>query len=250
MRKKASIILIISGSALLLAACGFFAYTRIYDYMAGHRAQELLESMMAEVDWRLPDITEVAGEAVSPPTAYGARGNTSPGGESFAAVQIPDETEQLEFSDSPQGDEPTESEVITELANTQIEQLAYPTVGIISIPKLGVRLPVIGESSDALLKISVCRLSGTVDDKPYRLVVAGHNIKSHFGGLESLKLGDNVAFTTGTGDTLYYSAIEISDIRGTDGEHVLASDGWDITLLTCKTDNTMRTMIRFAEKKR
>ena len=249
MRKKASLILIISGTALLITACGFFAYTRIYNYTAGRRAQELLESMMEEVDWRLPDMTEITNDAVSHPNDHDSRGDTYPGREPLVTVQVPGDAEPPDSNGSTLSGEAPESGDNTEFPNTQSEQPAYPTIGILSIPKLGVRLPVISESSDALLKISVCRLSGYVDSKPYRLVVAGHNIKSHFGGLESLQLGDSVAFTTGAGDTTYYSAIEISDIRGTDGAHVLASDGWDITLLTCKTDNTMRTMIRFAEKK-
>ena len=252
MRKKASIILIISGIALLLTACGFFSYSRVYDYMAGRRAQELLELVMADVDWSLPDMAEIeiADEAASHPADYGSRDDISPDREPLVAEQTPGDADPPELYEPAHVGVPPAIGNNTELPITLSEEPAYPTVGILSIPKLGVRLPVLSESSDALLKISVCRLSGTVDDKPYRLVVAGHNIKSHFRGLESLQIGDNVAFTTGAGDTLYYRAIEISDIRETDGTHVLASEGWDITLLTCKADNTMRTMVRFAEKKR
>ena len=123
----------------------------------------------------------------------------------------------------------------------------YSTLGILSIPKLDVRLPVISESTNENLRISCCKISGLANDKPNRLVIAGHNIRSHFKGLDTLQAGDQIAFTAKDGVTYYYSAIEFVDLHKTEGAQVLSTDGWDITLITCKTDNTWRTVVRFLE---
>ena len=231
MRKVFSRVLIAAGAALLLFACASFVYNRVYDQRAGQRANDLLEQMMAEFDWDLPPLSEMthtsertvsirpSGNAASPDSEIDpADSDDIPGGEDASATSI----------------EPAAPPV-------------FSTIGIISIPALGVRLPVISEWSDELLEISVCRLSGLVDEKPIRLVIIGHNIRSHFGGLDNLQLGDEVAFTTRDGVTFFYAATEITDLHRTGGADVLAATGWDLTLITCKTDRTMRTMIRFAE---
>ena len=238
MSKKISLILIISGVALLLFACGLFVYNQIYDYTAGRRAQELLDDIMAGFEWDLPPIEEMAQSSTIAADSVMTSEEISEDGRPAPVRPL--------VVREPRNNGTTRSDGASgnpgEWAAPQ-----YDVIGVISIPKLGVQLPVINESSNELLNISCCRLSGIVDVKPIRLVIAGHNLKSHFGGLDTLELGDEIAFTTLDGVTYYYSAVEISAIHKSDGADVLATDGWDITLLTCKTDRTMRTMVRFAE---
>ena len=66
-------------------------------------------------------------------------------------------------------------------------------VGEISIPAIGIDLPVMSEWSYPRLKIAPCRQFGSsrTDD----LVIAAHNYESHFGKLTSLSAGDSVTFT-------------------------------------------------------
>ena len=219
--------------ALLLVALVSFIHNRIYDNMAGQRAQDLLDQMMEEFDWDLPPLTEMTytSERTSPRRPTGSL--AQPGNETGA----------------PADNGYSNGEEAADVSDEPAAPLVFSTIGIISIPTLGIRLPVISEWSDELLEISVCRLSGLVDEKPSRLVIIGHNISSHFGGLDNLRLGDEVAFTTRDGVTFYYGATEITDIHRTGGADVLAATGWDLTLITCKTDRTMRTMVRFSEIK-
>ena len=249
MKHTISRILIILGAALLLVAGGMFTYNQIYDYNAGRRAQELLDQMMAEFEFELPPVTDMAHtlSAVSTDSAL----------QVDAALEVippidtepPVEDDDLIVDSDPEDEVDVEEESPTASGGNSGGWVApsYTTIGILSIPKLGLRLAVIGECTDALLGISPCRISGVVDEKPIRLVIVGHRISSHFGALHTLEIGDEIAFTTREGATYYYSATEISDIHQSGGADVLDAVGWDITLITCKVDNTFRTMIRFAE---
>ena len=227
---------------MLLLACGLFAYNLIYDYSAGQRAMELLDDVMAEFEWDLPPLEDMVYRPPPASSSAAIEGNPP------SVTHLP-ETEHPEQDDARDADSDADENLNSPGASggRTAQPPSYSVAGILSISKLGIRLPVINECSDELLRISCCVLSGRVDEKPIRLVVVGHNIRSHFGGLDSLDLGDEIAFTNRDGETFYYGATEVKDIRGSDGSDVLEALGWDITLITCKTDRTMRTMVRFAE---
>ena len=74
-----------------------------------------------------------------------------------------------------------------------VELDGYEYVGTVSIPAIGIDLPVMSEWSYPKLKISPCRQFGSsrTDD----LVIAAHNYESHFGKIGTLALGDEVRFT-------------------------------------------------------
>ena len=244
MSRKISSVLIVAGAALLLVAIGLFTYNRVFDYRAGLRAQELLNQMMAEFDWDLPPIADMMYVPAK-----------------TAAAKPEIQEEQVESVPPPLDVSPIRNRPLLDIetvtySGSEISYGApvaaapvYDTLGILTIPKLNVRLPVIAEYTDANLAISCCRISGLADNKPNRLVISGHNIWSHFKGLDTLKVGDQIAFTDRDGVTYYYAAIEFLDLYKTNGAEVLNAVGWDITLITCKTDNTWRTVVRFAEIK-
>jgi len=238
--KRISQILIIAGAALLLAACGLFIYNKVFDYRAGRDAQLLLDSMLEEYGWDLPPISEM----VYTPSSE------VPKAEPDKPVEVvPDVTPQAPEPDPEV--EATEDEDEEEATSPEVAPVpyipTYTTLGVLTIPKLNVRLPVISECTDAYLRISCCRISGLANNKPIRLVIVGHNIWSHFKGLDTFVEGDQIAFTDKEGTTYFYGATEFEDVYKTNGAEVLAAEGWDITLITCKTDNTWRTVVRFAE---
>ena len=108
-----------------------------------------------------------------------------------------------------------------------VELDGYEYVGTVSIPAIGIDLPVMSEWSYPKLKISPCRQFGSsrTDD----LVIAAHNYESHFGKIGTLALGDEVRFTDMDGIENHYtvSAIEVHD--PTDVEAVEHS-GHDLVL--------------------
>lgn len=125
--------------------------------------------------------------------------------------------------------------------------LSYTVIGVLSIPQLGVELPVLSECNDDLLKISVCRFGGgQIPEKPERMIVSGHNYRSHFGRLSSLVPGDEVRFTNLEGIEYRYAVSELTDISAGDRES-LGQGEWDITLLTCNFDRSKRILVRCRE---
>lgn len=125
-----------------------------------------------------------------------------------------------------------------ELPVVEIDGNEY--VGEISIPAIGIDLPVMSEWSYPKLKISPCRQFGSsrTDD----LVIAAHNYESHFGKIGTLALGDEVRFTDMDGIENHYtvSAIEVHD--PTDVEAVEHS-GHDLVLYTCTYGGKTRVTV-------
>ena len=76
-------------------------------------------------------------------------------------------------------------------------------LGVLTIPALGLELPVQTEWSKANLKVSPCRQCGSTAGGD--LVIAAHNYKSHFGWLSSLSEGDEVRFTSQDGADAVYT---------------------------------------------
>ena len=236
--KRISQILIIAGIALLLAACGLFIYNKVFDYRAGRDAQQLLDSMLEEYGWDLPPISEM----VFTPSSDTVKDVPDKPVDNTPEVTPPNPESEPDVDDTEEDETPASPE-----ATPEPYIPVYTTLGVLTIPKLNVRLPVISECTDANLRISCCRLSGLANNKPIRLVIVGHNIWSHFKGLDTFVEGDQIAFTDKEGTTYFYGVTESLDLYKTEGADVLAADGWDITLITCKTDNTWRTVVRFAE---
>ncbi len=126
-----------------------------------------------------------------------------------------------------------------EMATIQVDNSAY--IGILSIPALGLEVPIISASSDAALSIAPCRYSGSVYSND--LILAGHNYSSHFGSLGNLYPGASVNFTTADGEQVSYVVQSLEIIDGNGGVQ-MASGQWDLTLFTCTASGTARVTVR------
>lgn len=103
-------------------------------------------------------------------------------------------------------------------------------IGILEIPALHLRLPVLSTWSYALLKKAPCRYTGSVylDN----MVIAAHNSKAHFKKLSQLEKGDIITFTDAVGNVFTY---EVAGIEILQPEEVddMTSGQWPLTLFTC-----------------
>ena len=115
-------------------------------------------------------------------------------------------------------------------------------IGVISIPSLGISLPVQSEWSLEKLKTSPCRYSGDLTDGS--LIICAHNYQSHFGNLKYASVGDKVIFTDVMGLNYYFEVISTSRIDGYDSEGMKQDDGWDMTLFTCTYSGRQRQTLR------
>lgn len=131
-----------------------------------------------------------------------------------------------------------------EMEMPTVEVNGQECVGMIEIPALGLKLPVISEWSDAKLKKAPCRYSGSAYLK--NMIIAGHNYRTHFSGIKRLNPGDSVVFKDADGNVFSYEVAEIETVGGYDIEKMEAGD-WDLTLFTCTNKGKARAAVRCRE---
>ncbi len=117
----------------------------------------------------------------------------------------------------------------------------YNYIGYLTIPKLGLELPVMADWSYSRLKIAPCRYSGLHygDD----MVIAAHNYKRHFGDISRLRPGDTVVFTDMQGLQLVYTVGLVETLAPNEIDRMVNSE-WDLTLFTCTYGGANRVTVR------
>ena len=113
-------------------------------------------------------------------------------------------------------------------------------IGYLTIPALGLELPVMAELDSARLETAPCRYYGTPNDN---LVIAGHNYSRHFGRLHDLRIEDPIMLTDTAGGKHLYRVCEIEILAGTAITQMLDS-GYDLTLFTCTYGGRDRIAVR------
>ncbi len=103
-------------------------------------------------------------------------------------------------------------------------------IGYVTIPSLGVELPVTKTWSYEKLKFAPCRYAGNVNDN--NLVICAHNYRSHFGRLRRLTEGEEIRFKDVHGNVTHYQVTSSAVLAPTAIEEVTISDA-DLTLFTC-----------------
>lgn len=126
-----------------------------------------------------------------------------------------------------------------EMPEVEIDGIMY--IGKVSIPSIGVNLPVASSFDYSVLNISPCRFKGSA----YRdsMIICGHNFRTHFGSLARVKAGDQVTFTDTEGNVFTYEVCDMESMDGTDVERMSQGD-WDLTLFTCTPGGRARLAVR------
>ncbi len=149
-----------------------------------------------------------------------------------------------------QAEEPT-----NEVVSSTIGDITYTTEAIISIPKIGITYPVLSETSDALLEISVNRYWPEQDKmKPNEVgnyCIVGHNYRNGkmFGRLAELENGDIVELEDMTGRTLEYEVYNKYVVEPTDTSCTSQRTNGrkELTLITCTNYGTQRLVVKCRE---
>jgi sortase A len=214
-QNKNGSIFIIIGIMLLLVAFSIILHNIYEDANSGKFAEEVVEKLWDE----LPE--------VSYPTT------TDTNTPSF----------EEEIVDKYQDDTETTTNTITtqDIPTVSVEGDYY--LGIISIPSLGLELPILDTLTTANLKKSPCLYCGSIDTGD--IIIGGHNYQSHFGKLQNLKSGDEVYIIDANGVLYKYEVTESEIINGYDIETMKSnSDTWDLTLFTCTLSGQSRVTVR------
>ena len=129
---------------------------------------------------------------------------------------------------------------------TEVELDGWNYIGYLSIPSIGLNLPVMSEWSYAGLKIAPGRYSGsTYADN---MVVCAHNYAKHFSPIKWLAEGAEVYFTDMDGMRWSYDVSAVETIQPTQIEKMTEktedSENWDLTLFTCTTGGSARCAVR------
>lgn len=207
--KKAKYCCLISGTALLLAALFLVLYNIHEDKQGGERAEAVMSALRESIPDDVPETTAALTE---------------------------------EHYDLYQKYEQPQEPTVPEMETVEIDSHAY--IGYLSIPKLGIELPVMAEWSYPNLKTAPCRYTGNLYQK--NLVIAAHNYSSHFGTIGKLSVGDELIFTDAKGKKHPFLVNEIEQLPGTAVEQMQfgSAEDWDLTLFTCTLSGQSRVTVR------
>lgn len=153
---------------------------------------------------------------------------------------ISDEGEQAEESDGQIPDYQLNPEM--EMPEIILEDLdGAACIGVLEIPAIDLKLPVLSEWSYPLLKKAPCRYSGSayLDN----LVIAAHNYRTHFGKLKELETGDEVIFTDAAGNRFEYKVAVVEALTPQSVEDMTSGE-WALSLFTCTLDGKNRVTVR------
>ena len=131
----------------------------------------------------------------------------------------------------------------TKAGTVKVGNINY--IGILNIPVLGLKLPVIDSWSYDNLAIAPCCYFGSAESGQF--VIAAHNYNSHFGRIKNLMSGDEVIFTDTNGKEYSYVVTEKENIPGSDG-YKMTANNWDLSLFTCTFDGSERVTVRCDKK--
>ncbi len=219
MRNKKGSGLILLGLMLILAAFGLM-FWNMYDE---NRAQASTEVVMEQLQDQMPDYySSVTNEA--------AQNRKKP------ELRDPeqwwqDNTEIPDYRLDPQREMPVKN----------VD--GKPYIGVLSVPVLGLELPVIQEWNYSDLRLAPCRYVGSVYSGD--LVIAAHNYISHFGNLKRLQPGDAIIFTDMEGNKFHYEVVLLETLESTAVEEMTSGD-WDLSLFTCTIGGKLRVTVRCA----
>lgn len=127
----------------------------------------------------------------------------------------------------------------------------YNTVGTVDIPTLDVSYPILSETTDDLLKVSVCKFWGSNPNEVGNLCIAGHNYRNNrfFSKVPNLKTGDIIEITDLNNKKLKYSIYYkyTVDPRDVSCTSQLTNGKKIVTLITCTNDSKQRVVVKAKE---
>lgn len=113
---------------------------------------------------------------------------------------------------------------------TEVVIDGIPYIGYLSIPKLGLDLPIISTWNYQRLNVAPCRYAGTVRGE--NMVLMAHNYTSHFGKISQLEAGDTITFTDMDGEFTCYEVVG-EDVLDSTAVEEMTAGVFDLTLFTC-----------------
>lgn len=209
MQNKLGLVLVLAGALLIGGALALYGANRAEDEKAGAAAVETAAVLQQEIEKVQTQHMETA------------------------VLEQPEDVSPEPSMDAPAEDAETQPAPVAMVGS-------YEYLGVLSLPSLGLELPVMADWDYERLKLAPCRQFGSAETDD--LVIAGHNYIGHFANLGMLKAGDSVTFTTMDGAVNTYVVANTDIIDPEDTEKVSES-GYALTLYTCTYGRQSRVTV-------
>ena len=215
-------LLIVTGTLLLAAAVSLVVFNKLEDSSAKKAAEKSLVTLKEYIS-----------------------SNDQPGmtGENSQSAVDEDGSDGKAPAGEPSDSEPEDTDGDRAL---EIDGEFY--IGMLTIPKLGLELPVTRDYSEANMGIAPSRWKGTLAGRD--LMICGHNYSGFFLDLDKLGAGDQIIFTNLRGRQFFFTVGWTEIVSGWDTSAMLSgSDSWDLTVFTCTWSGWSRVTVRAVRDK-
>ena len=130
----------------------------------------------------------------------------------------------------------------------ELEFKGYKVEGIIEIPKINIKYPIIDHTNEETMKVSITKFWGPQANEIGNYTVAGHNNKdgTMFGKTKYLQIGDKIKLTNLKNETIEYEIFKIYSIDPSDVTCANSVDPTtrEITLITCTNGHKNRLITK------
>ena len=130
----------------------------------------------------------------------------------------------------------------------ELEFKGYKIEGIIEIPKINIKYPIIDHTNEETMKVSITKFWGPQANEIGNYTVAGHNNKdgTMFGKTKYLQIGDKIKLTNLKNETVEYEIFKIYSIDPDDVSCVesVENNTREITLITCTNGHKNRLVTK------
>lgn len=130
----------------------------------------------------------------------------------------------------------------------ELEFKGYKIEGIIEIPKINIKYPIIDHTNEETMKVSITKFWGPQANEIGNYTVAGHNNKdgTMFGKTKYLQIGDKIKLTNLKNKTIEYEIFKIYSIDPDDVSCVESVENGtrEITLITCTNGHKNRLVTK------
>lgn len=127
----------------------------------------------------------------------------------------------------------------------------YDVEGIIEIPKIDIKYPIVSITSDEAMKVAITKFWGNNINDIGNYTMAGHNYKNGtmFGKTKYLEIGDTIRMTDLKLNTVEYEIFKIYTIDPDDVTCIESVDpnAREITLITCTNGHKNRLVTKARE---
>ena len=135
-----------------------------------------------------------------------------------------------------------------EITSADIKFKGYNVEGIIGIPKINIKYPIIDHTDEKTMKVSVTKFWGPKPNEIGNYTIAGHNNRdgTMFGKTKRLKIGDVIKITGLNNQTIEYKIFDIYSIDPNNVSIVnsVNSDTREVTLITCTNGHKNRLITK------